>query len=250
MVDLGLFDTLVPIASIVTIVVLTIYTLPREQTLWLFFTVWWVISVFLSLSNSIFQNQSQWSHPRDCLGLMVLIGLPSLMLGILYTLYQTKNSVRNMILKAPLWALIALHVYRIDGASLLVPYLRGQVPKALGIQTLILDILIGATSLPIAWIVHTRGLKANRQLIWFWNSLGLYDLSSAYLVLVFNYLGVGGRLLTEPPLSMAGFHPFPLIVLFQAPLAIAIHVLFLTCSDILVYKQAGTLPLHRQRAIL
>ena len=250
MVDLGLFDTLVPIASIVTIALLTIYTLPREQTLWLFLTAWWLISVFISLSNSLFQNQSQWSYPRDCLGLLVLIGLPSLMLGILYTLYQTKSSVRNAILKAPLWALICLHIYRMDGASLLVPYIQGQVPKALGLQTLILDILIGVSALPIAWIVHTRGLKANRQLIWFWNSLGLYDLTSAYLVLLLNYMQIGGSLLTEPPLSMAGFHPFPLIILFQAPLAIAIHVLFLTCTDILIYKQAGTLPLHRQRAIL
>jgi hypothetical protein len=269
--NLGLFDTLVPIASILTISVLVGYTLPREQYLGLFLLVWWTLSVALSLSNSLFSSRTQWDFPRDVLGAMIFFLFPLTMSAALFFLYQWCKSIRTFILKkVPLWALILLNVYRMDGASLLYPYLRGDIPKYLGLQTLLLDIGIGATTLPIAWLVYHstsrrgggsggrgRGSrwvasrldpKTIHQLVWLWNSLGLYDLTSAYVVFGCNVLGVGGHFIAEPALAMVGFHPLPLIVLFQAPLAMCIHIFFLTHYNRLM-EQEASLPLYANRRL-
>ena len=71
-----------------------------------------------------------------------------------------------------------------------------------------------------------------RDVLWFWNSLGLYDVSSAYLVLILNVCGLGGSHITQPPLLPSlGKHPFPLLLLFQVPVAVALHILILTHID-------------------
>jgi hypothetical protein len=250
---LGLFDTLVPIASILTISVITVYTLPRQERLGLFFLVWWALSVAISLNNGLFTSSAEWS-PKDYWGMLLLLGLPPCMLGILYLSFRYRPSIRLFFCnEVPLWSMIALHIYRLDGLSIVYPFWKGEIPKYLGFQTILLDVWIGATSIPLVWIVYTRGVDAiscgfRKDALWFWNSLGLYDLTSAYVIFASNYFQVGGRYLTTPALSMLGFHPFPLIVLFQAPLAIAIHILLLTNMDLILEHQSkGLLPLHIRR---
>ena len=67
------------------------------------------------------------------------------------------------------------------------------------------------------------------DIVWFWNSLGLYDLTSCYIILLLNFLQIGPNSITTPHLSIVGYHPFPLLLLFQAPLAILIH-LYMLCT--------------------
>jgi hypothetical protein len=160
--------------------------------------------------------------------------------------------------KIPLWSMTALHIYRLDGLSLVMAYKHGKVPTFIGFQTIVLDVWMGATAIPFTFLLHPQWgggvdrLAAScrlRDAFWLWNSLGLYDLCSAYVILIANWIGVGGAWITEPPLSRLGFHPFPLLILFQVPLAIGIHVLCLTQMDALIEQQQspGELPLHVRR---
>ena len=254
----GLFDTLVPIASILTVSGLTALILPKHEAFGLFLLVWWLMVVGISIQDQIFANPTRWS-PGDWRGVVLLLGVPLGILGTLYTWFQRRPAVRVLLLRdCPLWCLIAIHVYRLDGLSILWPLWNGNIPKYLGLQTILLDVLIGASSIPLLWMTYRRGVAGllveggwRRHGVWLWNSLGLYDLVSAYALVAMNFAQVGGgtttgsaTFITDPPLAVVGFHPIPLIVLFQAPLAIGTHLIMLTSMDVIIQKQGCTLPLH------
>jgi len=292
--SLGIFDTLVPIASIATIMGITTLILPRHGGLGFFFLLWWFIVVMISLQEQIFQDPYRWKPNIDWKGMIVLIGLPLTVLWILIRWFQTKPSIRICLLKdCPLWCMFAIHIYRLDGLSILWLLQNGTIPKFLGYQILVLDVWMGLSSILLVILTYQKGVNAfpngrrirqqqqswRRNLLWFWNSLGLYDLISGYILLLLNFMlqqpameditngGSGGEeenegrggfrffssfatsrstlfLFTDPPLSIVGFHPIPLIVLFQAPLAMGIHILMLTSMDIILQKQGSLLPLH------
>lgn len=273
--SLGLFDTLVPISSIVTVACL-LALVPRHERFGLFFLGWWALSVVISLqtvdksagdnerSFLIFASAARWSpysdsNRGDGWGMVIMIGMPFTMLSALYFWFNHHINIRMFVYReVPLWSMTALHIYRLDGLSVVYPFWKNQViPKYLGIQTMLLDVLIGAAAIPITWILYAQGVQclSSRQCstgwlkeaFWFWNSLGLYDLLSAYIVFLFNYFQIGGSYITTPALSLLGFHPLPLIVLFQAPLAIAIHVYLLTNINHVVdyqLKNGSILPTH------
>lgn len=286
----GLFDTLVPVSSILTVATVVGHTLPRREHFGLFLLLWWAVAVVLSLNHETFffpSHHTQWSSssssaaaPRDgdhnnnndAYGMALLLGFPATMLVVLH-LWWLKSSSSNSnrsgngnggasslqtyILEVPLWCLLALHTYRLDGLSVVVPFWNGNVPKFIGFQTVLLDVIVGAAAVPltIACYIHRNDLGGRlfgrhpwvKEVLWFWNSIGLYDLCSAYLVLVLNYFHLGGPYITDPPLTMLGVHPFPLLVLFQAPIAIAIHVLLLTRLDDLIERQSDALPVYLRR---
>ena len=251
----GLFDTLVPIASILTVSGLTVVVLPKHEVFGWFLLVWWLMAVMISLQDQLFANPTQWSA-GDWRGLVLLLGVPLGILGILYSWFQRSPAVRLLLLRdCPLWCLFAIHVYRLDGLSILWPLWRGNIPKYLGLQTILLDVLIGASAIPLVCTTYRHGVGVllveggwQRQGIWLWNSLGLYDLVSAYVLVVMNFAQVGGggttTFITDPPLAVLGFHPIPLIVLFQAPMAIGTHVMMLSSMDVMIQKQGCMLPLH------
>jgi hypothetical protein len=151
--------------------------------------------------------------------------------------------------------MFAIHVYRLDGISLIGPLMNGTIPKYIGLQAMVLDILIGASSIPLLWMTYWNGIDPlaggwRRDGLWLWNSLGLYDLVSGYVFLAMNFARLGesrtttSTLVTDPPLAVVGFHPIPLLVLFQAPLAMGTHLLMLTSMEVILQKQGSMLPLH------
>lgn len=290
----GLFDTLVPVSSILTVATVVGHTLPRREHFGLFLLLWWAAAVVLSLNHETFffsSHHKQWSSssssssssaPRDgdhnnnndAYGMALLLGFPATMLAVLHLWWLRSSSSGNRSGKGngnggasslqtyilggevPLWCLLALHTYRLDGLSVVVPFWNGNVPKFIGFQTVLLDVIVGAAAVPltIACYMHRGDLKRLfgkhrwvKEVLWFWNSIGLYDLCSAYLVLVLNYFHLGGQYITDPPLTVLGVHPFPLLVLFQAPIAIAIHVLLLTRLDDLIERQSDALPVYLRR---
>ena len=133
---LGLFDTLVPIASILTISVSVGYTLPKEDSFGIFLLLWWVLSVYLSLRNDIFLKVGEWSS-HDGQGMLILIGIPAIALAKLYNWFQSSPRLRIFFYRdVPLWSLFALHIYRLDGLSIILPFWKGDIPKYLGMQIL------------------------------------------------------------------------------------------------------------------
>ena len=284
--NLGLlFDTFVPISSILTIFIVVGFTLPRHKFFGLFWLVWWVMAVCVSLFsvNGDIDNGGEGLFPSSSmsdriLGITLLVGLPLCMMLVLLMWWKIEGSrqkhksrwgrsprdimlqnidpIQGLVLKnVPLWSMVAIHIYRLDGLSVLVPFWNGEVPNFVGYQTILLDVIMGITAIPLTYLLYVpRNLRARgidstkaklplpflRDALWFWNSLGLYDLSSAYVVFVLNVCGWGGSHIIQPPLlPKLGRHPFPLLLLFQVPLAIAVHILILTHTDELMkqYKK-------------
>ena len=283
-----LFDTFVPISSILTVCIVVGFTLPRHEYFGLFWLMWWALAVYISLLSVDYNDGDANNDGNDAGGLfqssddrirgiVVLVGLP---IGILVVLlvwwkketalpsssihrrkeWRTRqilpniNPIRGFVLKrVPLWSMIAIHIYRLDGLSIVIPFWNGIVPKFVGYQTIVLDVIIGITAIPLTYMLYfparrrgTGSKQAKRtrrplflkDALWFWNSLGLYDLCSAYVVLILNICRLGGPTITEPPiLPTLGKHPLPLLILFQVPLAIAVHVLMLTNMDALMNEQ-------------
>lgn len=271
-------ETFIPLSSIVIVAVAVGFVLPRHQSLGLFLLVWWWVSVCISLSTTIdtvnidkrngsflFQSPQHWSN-GDGWGLLLLLMLNVTVLGTLYVWFrhrpksQGRGLQRFVLDKIPLWGMVALHVYRLDGLSIVMPLSRGAVPTWIGYQMIVLDVCVGAMAVPLALLLHPKFLpNRKRQLLsprrlkdvlWLWNSMGLYDLYSAYQIFILNWARIGGPLITQPSLSQLGFHPFPLLILFQGPLAVAIHVLFMSHMDDFVEALLlDRLPLHHRGRI-
>jgi len=313
-----LFDTFVPISSIITITTVVGYTLPRNECFGLFWLFSWTIAVIISLKglppisddpDDTYENNDNnkkvtreegggglfntGSDTNDQIwGIIILVGIPLSMLLILffwwkkqevslsssrrrkqqqkrqYRLIHNINPIRNFVLKyVPLWSMVAIHIYRLDGLSIVIPFWKHEsVPKFIGYQTIVLDVLVGITAIPFTYVLYRRKRKTYekkksiisagrtiggvsifikqswmKDLFWLWNSIGLYDLCSAYIVLILNIFGIGGPNITEPPLlQQLGRHPFPLLILFQVPLAISIHILLLTNMHEIVEEQQSS----------
>jgi hypothetical protein len=305
-----LFDTFVPISSIITISIVVGYTLPRHQFFGLCFLLCWTIAVIISLAGAPADTDTKGgggggglfntggNDTKDRIwGIVVLVGIPLLMLLILLVWWKkqeedeqessssslrnrnrnrnrkqqrrfhiTIKPIRNFTLKyVPLWSMVAIHIYRLDGLSVVIPFwYNKRVPKFIGYQTIILDVIIGLTAIPFTYILYSstksksKLFRSKRSIIiqqrpsyygpsikdvfLLWNSIGLYDLCSGYIFLIMNILNIGGPTLTyitEPSLlPQLGKHPFPLLLLFQVPLAISIHILLLTNLDEIIKVQS------------
>mmetsp|Transcript_15034 Transcript_15034/g.41824 ORF Transcript_15034/g.41824 Transcript_15034/m.41824 type:complete len:340 (-) Transcript_15034:2837-3856(-) len=286
---LGLFfDTWVPVSSILTVSIVVGFTLPRHEYFGLFWLVWWALAVCVSLWSVDYEVATDgtrdlgglFSSSEDRMrGMLVLVGLPVSLLLVLLAWWKTETPtptrqrgsqqqrqqkqqqqrragirpIRGFVLeRVPLWSMVAIHVYRLDGLSIVAPFWNGKIPKFVGYQTIVLDVIMGLTAIPLTFLLyvprrqngskraktHIRRFPFLRDALWFWNSLGLYDLCSAYVVLVLNIWGVGGPSIAEPPLlTTLGKHPLPLLLLFQVPLAIAVHVLMLIHTEELLTAQ-------------
>jgi len=330
-----LFDTFVPISSIITITIVVGYTLPRNECFGLFWLLSWTIAVIISLKgsssssdepNDTFNNNNNNNNKHvtreekeeeeggglfntgndtndQVWGIIILVGIPLSMLLILFVWWEKQeasisssrrrkqqrqyrlslchdiNPIRNFVLKhVPLWSMVAIHIYRLDGLSIVIPFWKHEsVPIFIGYQTIVLDILMGITAIPFAYVLY-RGKRKTyeekkstisgggttrsvsifikqswiKDLFWLWNSIGLYDLCSAYIVLILNIFGIGGPNITEPPLlKQLGRHPFPLLILFQVPLAISIHILLLTNMHEIIEEQqvSSSLMVDNQLAL-
>jgi hypothetical protein len=158
----------------------------------------------------------------------------------------------------PLWSMITVHVYRIDGLSILVPLWEGdKIPKFVGYQTLVLDVIIGTIAIPLSFLLYKYEIrillrhKLLKDILWLWNSLGLYDLCSGYVLLLLNYLSIGPASIIEPSnfLQILQRHPFILLISFQVPLAIIIHCLLLVKIDDIIEEQSNPQLPHHVRKI-
>lgn len=283
--NLGLlFDTFVPMSSILTIFIMIAFILPQNESFGLFCLLWWVLAAYVSLISANDDDDNTYLGDNGDTGLFpsssiydrisgvgIIVGIPFLMLLILWKWWKMEGSwpkhkgrylrstrgirlptvdpIQGFVFKhIPLWSMVAIHIYRLDGLSILIPFWNGEVPNFVGYQTILLDVIMGITAIPLTYLLYVpRKPKAKgrgsctkqkappsflRDVLWFWNSLGLYDLCSAYLVLILNVFGLGGSHIAQPPLLPSlGRHPFPLLLLFQVPVAVAVHILILTYID-------------------
>ena len=225
----------------------------------MYFTCWFILSYIIATQDFFLSNPNSWNYQAgDITGALMFGMWPLVPLPIFYGLYKKNiKGIKEFVLhKLPPQYLIGLQTYRIAGACFSYMYMNGTMSNYCGLQTGILDIFIGLTSLPLAGCTAlllgkqrkkiTDGQKRNinqlrsqlRRVVYVWNIIGLYDLLSAYAMFAANFLGLYDT--GEYALSVFAFYPISLVALFQVPLAIGIHILFLTSmDDMMVGEDAG-----------
>jgi hypothetical protein len=235
---LGPFKDIIP-ATAIAICVVTAYDSHRRGNIVLSaaLVIWFLIAVFVSLLDAFVLTPGEWNLPEDVPGFVGFASLPMVPIVTLYIVYQSRSAFQEYVLKTvPPSFYIGLQVYRLAGGAYLYMYFNGSFHNFVGLQTGVLDLFIGFSALPMAWLVHSQGLKNVGGLVRVWHAIGLYDIASVFGLCFANFIGFYQ---TEPNLSVFAFYPASLIVLFQVPLAMGIHVLFLTQMHLMVPPKDG-----------
>jgi hypothetical protein len=225
--NLGPFADAIPVIA-TTICVVTVYDSKHRGNSILAFAlaVWFALAVVLAKQDAFLISPTTWSGPEDFAGFVTFASLPIVPLLNFSILYRAIPQLQDYFLEeVPAWGMIGLQLYRVAGGCFLYVYLNGSMPNYVALQTGVLDLFIGLTAIPLAILVKRRGLRNVSALVLVWNAIGLFDLVSTFAFFFASYFGFYE---TEPALSIFGFYPFSLIVLFQMPLAMGIHILFLT----------------------
>ena len=253
---LGTFFSTTPFIAVAIVLASAGYTYRCGHSLLaIYFTCWFILSYTIATQDFFLSNPNSWNYQAgDITGALMFGMWPLVPLPIFYGLYKNDiKGIKEFVLhKLPPHYLIGLQTYRIAGACFSYMYMNGSMTNYCGLQTGILDIFIGLTSLPLAGCTalllgkqrkkntdrQKRNMNQLRRVVYVWNIVGLYDLLSAYAMFAANFLGLYDT--GEYALSVFAFYPISLIALFQVPLAIGIHILFLTSmDDMMVGEDAG-----------
>jgi hypothetical protein len=120
--------------------------------------------------------------------------------------------------------LIAVNVVRVLGLSFVLLYAANRLPAPFAPVAGWGDIFIGATALPVAWLV-ARQAPGSRAIALAWNTLGLLDLVAAIGLGVTSAEGSPVRLFfTEPSSAIMSSLPWVLIPAFLVPLLASTHL--------------------------
>jgi len=87
----------------------------------------------------------------------------------------------------------------------------------------VLDIIVGVTALPVAWVL-ARGFSWSRNLAIVWNLVGILDLASAFTVVT---LSIFGLLALDPAPTRMGLYPLSIVSIYQVAIAIFLHIYLL-----------------------
>ena len=227
--SLGPFLWIIPaVATAVCVATASIAAAKGQAMLWSTgLVLWFTLAVALARQDVFAASMDGWNFSTDWMGFAAYGTLPVLPIGIFTVLFQTNSAVRKFLVQdIPPWWYVALQVYRLAGGCYLYIYLNGAMHNYTALQTGILDITIGVTALPLAYMIQTpEGLRRYATFLRIWHAVGLYDLASAFALVVANFVGLYD---SQPSLAFIAFYPFSLITLYQVSIAMAIHLLFLT----------------------
>jgi hypothetical protein len=119
--------------------------------------------------------------------------------------------------------IIALQLFRLQGALFLVGWVHHAQPAIFGLPVGIADVLVGLLAVPIA-LSLTSGSRASRRAAIAWNIFGLVDFAYATSVRAAISLHVIETGFTS---AVGGTYPTVLIGAFGVPLSILLHVVSL-----------------------
>jgi len=131
--------------------------------------------------------------------------------------------LREIVLRIPLSALIAVNIARVIGVFFVILYAVGRLPAAFAQSAGFGDIIVGVLALPLA--IAASFDTAPRSLIAAWNALGIADLIIALSLGVLSAAGTPFRVFTAGPDSGAtiGALPWAIIPTLLVPLYLLIH---------------------------
>jgi hypothetical protein len=178
--------------------------------------LWFVAVVALAGSGAL-----AWRLELGAPLLGLSIVTPIVVLVVLATVVPATGRALASI---PLPALMSVHAIRIVGFLFLLLLATGRISAPLAPSAGWGDIIAGATAVPVAWALSTRGAGV-RWLVLLWNSFGLLDLLAALTLGLTSAPGSPLQLFFDPPGSTAmGTLPWALIPVFLVPQLIVSHL--------------------------
>jgi hypothetical protein len=176
---------------------------------------WFVVVVILAATRALY-----YQHGLGAPGLGIAVALPIAVLCIVVARIQ---ALREEFHRVPLWLLVGVHVVRLLGISFIILYTAGRLPAPFAPVAGWGDIFVGATALPVAWLVYRRPTNV-RPMLWIWNIVGVADLIAAVGLGVISSPGPQRLIFAEPSSAIMATLPWLLIPGFLVPLLFAIHI--------------------------
>lgn len=179
---------------------------------------WFVLVLAIGATGAL----SPVGGGAPALGLTVVLPVAALV-----SAYFALPSVRNAMTATPLPTLIAVHAIRLLGIMFLVLYARGRLPAPFAPSAGWGDVLIGATALPLAWVVTRFGSRV-RPLVFLWSAIGVADLIVAVTLGALSAPGPLQVFVGPPDSSSMTSLPWLIIPGFLVPILFFIHIVIFT----------------------
>jgi hypothetical protein len=178
--------------------------------------LWFAVVVGLAASGAL-----NWGLDYGAPVLALAIVVPILVLLVLATMVPATRAALSAI---PLPALIAVHAIRILGFLFLLLFAAGRVSAPFAPAAGWGDVIAGATAVPVAWALASRGARVYALVI-IWNSVGLLDFFLASGLGMTSAPGSPLQLFFDPPGSTAMTTlPWAIIPVFLVPQLVVGHL--------------------------
>ncbi len=192
------------------------YFWQRARTVSLFFIVWFLISLALN-TVTFFPGEGVWVD-GDRTRTPVFLALMATPIFIYFFARRISEQIGAAIDAIPLHFLVGNQVYRLAGITFYFAYIGGLYPAEVAFPAAILDVFIGLTALPLAFLLMRRPAQ---RLALAWNSIGLFDFGLAITVVTAS---VYGFVTLTPAPSALGQLPSILTAVFAVPFGIIVHL--------------------------
>jgi hypothetical protein len=153
-------------------------------------------------------------------GLGIAVALPVAAISVALA---RARSMREALMRLPLWLLNAVQSVRVIGILFLILYAQGRLPVPFAPIAGWGDILVGITAPAIGWIAYRRP-TTSRTILWVWNFVGIADLLAAVGLGATSALGPLRLFFATPDSSLMVTLPWLLIPGFLLPLLTTVHV--------------------------
>ncbi len=179
-----------------------------------FMGAWLALAIWLG-SRGFFHGSPTETVPKVAFGLVVPMAIALVILA-------TSQRARDIVAATPVHLLIAVQLYRVEGAIFLIMYAAGRLPGEFGLPAGWGDVMIGATAPLVAWLYRRDAIRW-RGLAVLWNVLGLADL---FIAVAMGVLTAPGRLqqfALDAPNTLITSFPLVLVPVFLVPVSILLH---------------------------
>jgi hypothetical protein len=176
---------------------------------------WLALTLFLGASGLF---QSAVNQPFPFISLAIVLPV---LFGALWI--RGSRQAQKMIEAVPQSWLVGIQFYRVVGAIFLFLYAAGQLPAVFALPAGVGDVLVGITSLVVAFLAARRHSSSD-QLIALWNWLGIADLVIAVTT---GFLSAPSRFQVfslAAPNILIGTFPLVMIPIYAVPLSMILHL--------------------------
>ena len=177
--------------------------------------VWFIIVVILAATRALY-----YEHGLGTPGLGLAVVLP---IAILCITAARVQSLRENFPRVPLWLLVGVHTVRLLGLNFIILFAAGRLPAPFAPVAGWGDIFVGATAVPVAWLVYRQTVNA-RVILWIWNVIGIADLIAAVGLGATSSPGPLRLIFAEPSSAIMTTLPWLLIPGFIVPLLMTVHI--------------------------